>query len=236
MGSLYRLFIPELIEAAKVIYFDCDIIVNTDIKELWEINTEGNSISGVSAFLHGFPDIVRKKLNEIDYKTYINSGVLIMDIQQMRNKGNLFELSMKWFSRHSHIATLPDQDALNSIFRGHIKIIDEKYNNSHLDEDLSGTIVHTWPHKSWLGLAGFNSDALYWKMYLRSAWGEKDTADELIDILNNAARRNRSKKRSLIRRAYGYAKRKILWWQPVRLANFLLKEGRYRITHIFRHY
>ena len=234
LGSLYRLFIPEFIKTSKVIYLDCDILVNMDIIELWSVDTEGFILAGVPGYLHGFPDVVRKKLNEIDYRIYVNSGVLIMNLQQIRQKGNLFELSMKWFSRHSHIATLPDQDALNSIFRGNIKIIDSKYNNSHLDENLSDAIVHTWPHKSWLGLAGFRSDALYWKMYLRSAWGENISADELIDILNNASLKNRPKKKSLIIRSFASAKKKILWWQPIRLMNFLCKEAMYRIICLFK--
>ena len=229
LGTLYRLFIPDAIAADRVIYLDCDILVNMDIKELWDIDTEENILTGVPGFLHGMADVLRKKLCEIDHRSYINAGVLIMEVGKIRSCGNLFRMSEEWFSKHSQLATLADQDALNSIFRGHIKIISRKYNNSRIDEDLSDSIVHTWPHKSWRGLAGFRSDALYWKFFLRSAWGENITGDELIDILNNTAFRNRPQK-SAVRRAVSFAKKKILFWQPVRIMRFLFREAKYRLT------
>ncbi len=39
VGALYRLAIPELLELDKVIYLDCDVIVNLDIRKLWEAGT-----------------------------------------------------------------------------------------------------------------------------------------------------------------------------------------------------
>ena len=47
MGCLFRLLIPDLLECPKVIYFDCDVLVNLDIRELWDIDLEGNCIGGV---------------------------------------------------------------------------------------------------------------------------------------------------------------------------------------------
>lgn len=225
----YRLFIPDIIPLDRVIYLDCDILVNMDIKELWDIDTEGNILTGSPDLLHGLADVLRKKLCEIDYKSYINSGVLIMDAGKIRGKGNLFSMSMDWFAKHSHIATLPDQDALNSIFRGHIKIISRKYNKVS-DDDLSDSIVHLLLHKSWQGLAGFRSDAFYWKYYLRSAWGENVTCDELIDIVNDAAREYKPRKKSSIKIAAAYIKARFLFWQPVRIIRFLYREARYRLT------
>ncbi|MBQ8692167.1 MAG: hypothetical protein IJ520_03390, partial [Synergistaceae bacterium] len=42
-GALYRLFMPEVLSGLdKVIYLDCDIVVNMDIAELWDIDLGGN--------------------------------------------------------------------------------------------------------------------------------------------------------------------------------------------------
>ena len=38
-GTLYRLFAPQALTMEKVIYLDSDIVVNLDIKDLWEILT-----------------------------------------------------------------------------------------------------------------------------------------------------------------------------------------------------
>jgi lipopolysaccharide biosynthesis glycosyltransferase len=36
-GAFFRLFIPDLLDVEKVIYMDCDIIVNMDILNLWNV-------------------------------------------------------------------------------------------------------------------------------------------------------------------------------------------------------
>ncbi|GHT01851.1 hypothetical protein AGMMS50276_30800 [Synergistales bacterium] len=44
-GTLYRLLIPDLLNIPKVIYLDCDIVVNLDIAELWNIPMENHSLA-----------------------------------------------------------------------------------------------------------------------------------------------------------------------------------------------
>jgi hypothetical protein len=70
-------------------------------------------------------------------------------------------------------------------------------------------------------------------MYLRSAWGENVTADELIDVLNDAAFKITPPKKSAFRRICSGIVRRFLWWPPVRALNFLRKEAVYRIKAIF---
>ena len=48
IGMLYRAFIPDVLNnLEKVIYLDCDIVVNMDIYELWKIDLQNNSLAGV---------------------------------------------------------------------------------------------------------------------------------------------------------------------------------------------
>ena len=47
IGALYRLLIPEVLASlSKVIYLDCDVLVNIDIKELWGLANANKSILG----------------------------------------------------------------------------------------------------------------------------------------------------------------------------------------------
>ncbi|MBQ7219801.1 MAG: hypothetical protein IJS28_02360, partial [Synergistaceae bacterium] len=48
IGTLFRMFMPdELSKLDKVIYFDIDLMISLDIKELWDVDFEGKSIAGV---------------------------------------------------------------------------------------------------------------------------------------------------------------------------------------------
>ena len=47
VGTLYRLFIPEILKNLdKIIYLDCDIVVNADIAELWNVDIGDNALAG----------------------------------------------------------------------------------------------------------------------------------------------------------------------------------------------
>lgn len=133
VGSLFRLAAQDIITADKAIYLDCDIIVRLDIRELWKIDIDGYCMAAVidgnvrykSAFSSWR---VRCRLNGCDSYSYVNSGVVIMNLAEIRKRGDFFKISAEWLRKHIHNASCPDQDAYNSIFRGSIKIIDSRFN------------------------------------------------------------------------------------------------------------
>jgi lipopolysaccharide biosynthesis glycosyltransferase len=49
LATYYRLFLPTLLPKSidKVIYMDCDSIINDSLKDLWEEDIEGYDIAGV---------------------------------------------------------------------------------------------------------------------------------------------------------------------------------------------
>ena len=108
------------------------------------------------------------------------------------------------------MALAADQDALNSIFAGNIKILDSTFNQNILIPDMYGCIIHTLFGKPWREMRGLQSDRIYWKMYLRSAWGENVTLDKLVDILNDAAVRNVPPQRNIFRQILSGIKHKII--------------------------
>ncbi len=194
IGAMYRLFIPDVMpEVQKVIYFDCDILVNMDIAELWAVDNGSKTICGAldmpgdklnNSF---FREKMRLLLNGFRPENYINSGVLVMNLDRIRQRGSLFTLITDWISERGLMVLAPDQDAINAVFHGDIQIIDSKFNTNLRTQDISGRIVHMLQSKPWKTLSGINQDRLYWKMFLRSAWGENITGDQLIDILSDIA-------------------------------------------------
>ncbi len=194
VGSLFRLAAQDIITADKAIYLDCDIIVRLDIRELWKIDIDGYCMAAVidgnvrykSAFSSWR---VRCRLNGCDSYSYVNSGVVIMNLAEIRKRGDFFRISAEWLRKHIHNASCPDQDAYNSIFRGSIKIIDSRFNvisGTNPGGITENSVLHfAGAVKPW-EISGHPSQTLYWKYYTHSAWGENSSREELIDAISSA--------------------------------------------------
>lgn len=119
LATYYRLMLPSLLpEVDKVIYFDCDFIVNSSLKDLYKIDLENNPVAGVL-------DIKKKMLQK--NPTYVNAGMLIFDINKMRDL-DLESKFLKWTQEnHCHIRC-GDQEIINEVCKGKIKILDNTWN------------------------------------------------------------------------------------------------------------
>lgn len=131
-AAYFRLLIPEiLLEYDKCIYLDCDVIVHGDLKELYEIDVEGYYLAGVRD-CHVMEDTPfemkhQQVLGIPSRDKYINSGVMLMNLELMRRDGlvSCFMEQMKkenWFE---------DNDVLCRCCYSRIKILPIKYNLFH---------------------------------------------------------------------------------------------------------
>ena len=238
VGALFRLFIPEMMpELDRVIYLDCDVLCNRDIADLWNIDVHDYAMAGGIDLPELNGSIYREKmrlvLNGCRPETYINSGVLLMNLARIRERGVLSQMCIDWLARRGEMALAADQDALNSIFAGDIKILDSTFNQNILIPDMSGCIIHTLFGKPWRNMRGLQSDRIYWKMYLRSAWGENVTCEELVDVLNDAAVTVRHTK-SKFRRAYNFIKDRVIGRViPFRTLHYIRIEIAVRFRQMF---
>ena len=89
--AYYRLKLPTLLpDVQRVIYLDCDVIVNTTLQELFNIEMENFIVAGVK-------DINKKILRK--NPEYINSGVVLMDLDNMRKFG-IEDAFWNWTKKH----------------------------------------------------------------------------------------------------------------------------------------
>lgn len=193
VGSLYRLALQDIVQLDKVIYLDCDIVVNMDIRGLWEIDTDGKYIAavpdeGVTGKTIFSRDRLRNFINGCN-SPYINSGVLVMDLKEIRRRGDFFTEAAQWMKEHLYSIDYADQDAYNTLFSGSIKLMDKKFNRQFTrftffdGSDLSDTIIHDiWP-KPWKAVSQDENCMLYWKMLMKSAWGENLTPVDVVRII-----------------------------------------------------
>lgn len=183
VGSLYRLFIPELIDADKVLYLDCDIICKENIDNIINFDIKGVPIAGVRDL--GFQ--LKKKsiknalklglLNEY----YINAGVMLMDLARMRKDHADFRaVTFKYILDNTNARFL-DQDAINAYCqeRGfRIDILPDEYNYLMSIKDRSnenfckyeGKVLHFTRQKPW---SFFSAGAMmYWEYYAKVFSGD----------------------------------------------------------------
>ncbi len=123
-GILYRLYLPKLLsDISKIIYLDVDIMANGDISDIWQYDILGYSIAGRwDPPLLGYKELeddAKKKAmpfwESTDWNRYINSGVLVMDLDRMRKGHDLVEEAIDFWNRFGMM--YPDQDVLNYVFR-----------------------------------------------------------------------------------------------------------------------
>ncbi|GHS94421.1 hypothetical protein AGMMS50276_07040 [Synergistales bacterium] len=190
LGALFRLLAPSVLSVDKIIYLDSDVVVNLDIRELWEVSIANHSLAGVldipsrrfSASAFG------KKLMGCDPKNYINSGVLVMNLSRIREKHDLFRESAQWYRRCRPYSSLVDQNFLNACFREDITFLEARFNNGNATGDNSdNSILHAMGvAKPWNGIVGSAIDRFYWRIYTKTPWGRllpESLADALIDAV-----------------------------------------------------
>jgi len=134
--AYYRLLAPLIFENYdRIVYLDCDLIMNTDVAELFYLSFEDKAMAAVvdyyitQASLQNtdpqFCQIANEVLKINDLSTYFNSGVLLLNLEKMRREQYLTQFLEvgKINSRRYH-----DQDILNSVLRGDVRLIDAAWN------------------------------------------------------------------------------------------------------------
>jgi lipopolysaccharide biosynthesis glycosyltransferase len=124
----FRVLLPELLpDSDKVLYLDSDLIVIDDLRPLWEINLGDHLLAAVTNPMYPFmPPYPRLKLGIDNPRDYFNSGVLLMNLRQMRAERTTEKLSD--FARTNAACSWPDQDAFNVVCRGRWLALHPRWN------------------------------------------------------------------------------------------------------------
>lgn len=130
-AAYYRIllarFIPENID--RVLYLDGDMLVNTDLRQLFALNMEGKGLACVPNYPQLWHELKNKKgQNPYSFKEYVwyfNSGFMLIDLAQWR-KQNTEKQVIDFLNTYEVIC--PDQDALNAVYKDNIKLMPYKWN------------------------------------------------------------------------------------------------------------
>ena len=181
-AAYYRLQLPDILQGLdKVLYLDGDTIVMKDLLSLYNLNLDNYYAAGVKDYWSVTKDPDYYKIIGIEsMDQYINSGVLLMNLDKMRNDNLKKEFSAYIKKNHcskKRIGKYHDQDVINYTCYGKILHIPLKYNAMH---SCIYDYYCTTTHK--LDISLFNNIK---KFYGESEWNEAVTSPTIIHYVGS---------------------------------------------------
>ena len=128
--SLMRLAMPLILtDEDTALYMDVDALTARDIKEIWDTNLDGKYLAAVAE-----PIKCREPF------TYFNAGVMLMNLQLLRDSGKAREM----IDYVNNVPlTYPDQDTINLLCQGKIVKLGGEWNaTDFIPHPLAAKIIH----------------------------------------------------------------------------------------------
>lgn len=178
----YRLFIASLFpQYDKAIYLDADMLILDDVSKIYDVEMNDNLLIAVRDEVVASDEVLRKySLLQIgiDYDFYFNSGMLVMNLREMR-KAKIEEKFIYMLTKYNLSTICPDQDYLNVLCKGRVIYLNENWDKmsdygSNIDESEISILHYNMFKKPWLYKDANYSD-LYWH------WAKKT---EFYECLN----------------------------------------------------
>ncbi|WP_461215894.1 glycosyltransferase family 8 protein [Lacticaseibacillus sp. GG6-2] len=147
-----RLFIAELFpKLTKAVYLDADTICLDDVSHLFDQPTRNNLVAAASdPFIADDPITANyaQKAIGVPASAYVNSGVLVMNLQAMREAE--FTAHFLQLLHTYHFKSLaPDQDYLNAIAQNRIQPLDGSFNRQGTDSGPARLVHYNLFAKPW---------------------------------------------------------------------------------------
>lgn len=169
----YRFFLVDFVESDRVLYLDVDTIVNKDIRDYYHSDFEENLVmaSHDMGIFDDSLDFDKVKSINIKPEEYFNSGVLLMNLNAMREEGLNSDKLISILEEYK----LPDQDILNIAFNKRVKWVDEKKYNFYTMQSYkagrglewardNALILHFAGRKPWtIEALRYETEMIWWE-------------------------------------------------------------------------
>lgn len=177
IGTLFRLKMADLLpdDVKKVIYLDSDVVVNLDIRALWDIDLGENFIAA-KAFAENSYWMCRKQF--VPVNEYFNAGVLLLDLEKIRCQMSLWDMAMDFFIRYPN-CQFADNDALNYVFKGRTRFLDDRFNSfsSQVTDEEVNKIYH-FAGDFVNPLQNNVASKLFFSYFIKTPWGTAEAVEK----------------------------------------------------------
>lgn len=121
-----RYFIDDIVGEGvdKLLYLDCDTIVNNSLKELIDTDISDYYAAGV---VDGFSHRQIEYLGLDKKRMYVNSGVLLINVKKWKND-EVCKMLVEYVNSFERKLIYPDQDAFNAVCGKSLLRLPLKYN------------------------------------------------------------------------------------------------------------
>ena len=190
--TYFRLFIPNLYpQYNKALYLDCDIVLLADVAELYNIDMGENLVAAapddVTQKIEVFQEYAEKVVGVADYRNYFNAGVLLMNLDELRK----FDFQEKFLYSLEKIkfAVAQDQDYLNRLCKGRVKIISNVWDKMPISNDTDTNDLKLIHYN--LAFKPWHFEDILYKEYFWEYAKKTEFFDEIIKIRDNYTEEDR---------------------------------------------
>ncbi len=193
--SYFRLLIPDLLpsQLQKVIYLDCDLIVQKNLGLLWDLDIG-------EAYLLACPEVgipyVSSPYGLANYEKlgipskckYLNAGVLVVNLEKWRSE-NIGMKVIQYIEQNKDYIRWHDQDGMNAVLALKWRELDPRWNqtpamynylsweDSPFQEDVYNSLLHepfiihfASSNKPWNSLTYHPANDLFFEYVDMTAW------------------------------------------------------------------
>ncbi len=200
LATYYRLLIPSVFPQLynKVLYLDCDIIIRSDLYELWSLNVDNCAFAAVEDALSQIMECPVRLGYDVS-ELYYNAGVLLYNLVYLREMHFFQKVEAYCRTNLVHIK-FHDQDIINALCHGKIQKIPIKWNimdsflfrepcidsdyRKELDNALQNpNIIHyTGVLKPWFKECNHPYKSEYWYYRCLSPWKDGKEVNKYTGI------------------------------------------------------
>lgn len=144
-----RLYAPrELQQFSRILYLDCDLLVQRDAEKLFEVDLEDHAIGAVPNGPAPFISAFNRKHGFSEEDNVFNSGVLLINPGRWTEE-NVGERVVSWVEENKTEVEFPDQEGINIILKDEIQPLNHQWNMEarHYREWWMG-ISEWWPQEA----------------------------------------------------------------------------------------
>lgn len=197
-SSLFRLLLPELLpNVDRILYLDCDVVVNAGISPLFDINMEGKAAGvvregfteGWTYGYDGMKESHNKLMQQRRKEEYFCAGVMLFDLKVCRTVFNKETCQKALETNYPYF----DQDVLNTLLTGKVHFLEKKWHDFKGAMLPHSKIIHyLGGSKPWNTIPNTKATSIWWKAAKEAGLSEVFIEKQLSNmpmIMANIVRR-----------------------------------------------
>ncbi len=140
-------FLPKHLD--RILYLDPDLVVINPIQSLYSMDIQDNFFIAASHVRRSLETINAIRLRMEAPGPYINSGVMVINLQALRQEQRLDKV-YRYIDKHKNVLILPDQDVISALYGQKIRLVDPFIFNMTERQWIFYKARYPWLSLSWI--------------------------------------------------------------------------------------